>query len=123
MRGEAQMKKLKLLHVKTGKAPETIEVNGSLRVLQGLVGGYIETVRIGKEYVLVVNDMGKLQGLPLNFIWTKNGKVLDEIHGDAFIACAGEEDFESLTETQIEKLKGAFGTFEEWYKAFDAAMI
>ena len=51
---------------------ETIEVkpkNGtdfSLEELQGFVGGYIEIIGHGKDGLMVVNEEGKLDGLPLN---------------------------------------------------------
>lgn len=51
---------------------ETIDVqpkNGtdySLEELQGFVGGYIEIIGHGKDGLMVVNEEGKLDGLPLN---------------------------------------------------------
>ncbi|MBD5319380.1 MAG: DUF3846 domain-containing protein [Bacteroides sp.] len=38
----------------------------SLDELQGFVEGYIEIVHLTDEYVMVVNEEGKLIGLPLN---------------------------------------------------------
>jgi hypothetical protein len=37
-----------------------------LQELQGYVGGYIELVRLSDGKVMVVNEEGKLHGLPVN---------------------------------------------------------
>lgn len=34
--------------------------------LQGIVGGYIEAAAIGNGLIMVMNEEGKLKGLPLN---------------------------------------------------------
>lgn len=59
---------------------ETIEVNPkngtdySLEELQGFVGGYIEIIEINigfaKGKLMVVNEEGKIDGLPLNTMAT-----------------------------------------------------
>lgn len=38
----------------------------SLEELQGFVGGHIEIVRLGHGEIMVVNEEGKLQNLPVN---------------------------------------------------------
>ena len=38
----------------------------SLEELQTIVDGYIEVVRLGENRIMVVNEEGKLQGLPFN---------------------------------------------------------
>lgn len=43
----------------------------TLEELQKAVGGYIEIVPIDKEYSLVVNEEGKLMGLPINEVATR----------------------------------------------------
>lgn len=38
----------------------------SLEELQSIVGGYIEIVWLSQFYLMVVNEEGKLNGLPMN---------------------------------------------------------
>lgn len=42
-------------------------IPNDLRTFQRIVDGYIETVRIDNGVVMIVNDCGKLRGLPYNF--------------------------------------------------------
>lgn len=73
---------------------ETIDVkpkNGtdySLEELQGFVGGYIEIVRIDDERLMVVNEEGKLNDLPINSIATYMAREL--IVGDVLVCKANE---------------------------------
>jgi hypothetical protein len=77
---------------------ETIEVkpeNGtdfSLEELQEIVGGYIETVPTYKRgEILVVNEEGKLLGLPFNREATVLARIYnDYIAGDALL-CKEDE--------------------------------
>ena len=53
----------------TGEVIETEPRNGedfSLDELQGIVGGFIEIVHLADGRVMVVNEEGKLDGLPVN---------------------------------------------------------
>lgn len=55
-------------------------------------GGYIETVQIAGDCVLIVNEEGKLQGLPANFPFF--GDVI--VRTAVFVGIDGE-DFCSLS--------------------------
>lgn len=65
-----------------------------LRTLQKLVGGYIECLYVGDK-IMVVNEEGKLQGLPVNKrateIALKNG-INDIIVGDVVLCNPDEID-------------------------------
>ena len=53
----------------TGEIIETEPSNGtdfSLTELQAVVGGFIEVVHLPDGRLMVVNDEGKLNGLPIN---------------------------------------------------------
>ena len=73
---------------------ETIEVhpkNGvdfSLEELQGFVGGFIEIVRVDDDRIMVVNEEGKLNELPVNGIATYMAREL--IVGDVLVCKADE---------------------------------
>ena len=59
--------KMTVLCVKPGKKPACIEIEAGLDALQRAVGGYIEAVYPHEDPVaLIVNEEGKLNGLPLN---------------------------------------------------------
>lgn len=43
----------------------------SLEELQGFVGGYIEIIGLGNNRLVIVNEEGKILGLPKNIFVTK----------------------------------------------------
>ncbi len=57
---------MKAIRKKPGCAPEIIEVENTLKALQAEVGGYIETVTIASDAVVICNEEGRLCGLPYN---------------------------------------------------------
>ena len=56
---------------------------------------------------MVCNEEGKLLKLPPNFMY-----MGDIIVGDVFFCSGGEEDFESLTDDQVEFLMVILNFFE-----------
>ncbi len=97
------MKKLKVLLKKVGRESEVIEIDDTLEAKQKLVGGLIEVVPCGK-YDLVCNEEGKLLGLYPNCVINH-----DMICGNFFLANTDYEkgEFKSLTDEEIEMLKGS----------------
>lgn len=75
------------------------EIGDDLRSLQAEVDGSIEVVHLFSKGcpVLIVNEEGRLKGLPEN-------KRIPGIVGDAFFIGVGDEDFVSLTHGQVESL-------------------
>ena len=57
---------MKAIRKKPGCAPEIIEVENTLKALQAEVGGYIETVTIASDAVIICNEEGRILGLPYN---------------------------------------------------------
>ena len=57
---------MKAIRKKSGCAPEIIEVENTLKVLQTEAGGYIETVTIASDVVVICNEEGVLLGMPYN---------------------------------------------------------
>ena len=60
----------------------------SLKELQGYVGGYIEIISLGRGERMVVNEEGKLLGLPYNdgaTFWCRVAGLGHTIVGDAVI--------------------------------------
>ena len=102
--------KLSVLLVQPEKVPERIEIDSGLAALQNAVGGYIEGVYPYEDPVaLVVNEEGKLNGLPLNrALRDEDGHVYDVIAGSFLVVGLGETDFISLTVEQQEKYEKIF---------------
>jgi hypothetical protein len=80
--------------IKTDGSVQTIKpLNNetfSLQELQGFVGGYIEIISLKDNTYMVLNEEGKLEGLPINDvatnIWVKNFGQTDYIVGNVLIA-------------------------------------
>jgi hypothetical protein len=59
--------KIKVIIKEPGKAPEIKTITNDLGTLQSIVGGYIETVTLASDFVIICNEDGKLWNLPYNF--------------------------------------------------------
>lgn len=66
-----------------GKLSREIDITPDLTTLQDLVGGYIEAVHIAEDLILIVNETGKLDGLPANVFcgddYLPNSMILSRI--------------------------------------------
>lgn len=108
--------KMTVLVVEPEKAPYTQEIGTDLEALQKAVGGYIQAVYPYEEPVaLIVNEEGKLNGLPLNrALRDDSGSPYDVAAGTMLIVGLGEEDFCSLTAEQIRQFTEKFKTPEQF---------
>ena len=97
-----------VLLVEPNQHPRPVEIGTGLENLQSAVGGYIEVVYPFDEPVaLVMNEEGKLDGLPLNrALRDDNGEIYDVVAGSFLVVGLTDEDFGSLTPDQMK-------TFEE----------
>ena len=102
--------KLSVLLVQPEKVPERIEIDSGLDALQKVVGGYIEAVYPYEDPVaLIVNDEGKLNGLPLNrALRDEDRQIYDVIAGPFLVVGLGESDFVSLSPEQQKKYEKIF---------------
>ena len=68
-------------------------ITNSLRAKQRFVGGIIQAICFDDEHKLdiVLNDEGKLLGLPINRAWIVDNKVIDIIVGEALICRHDDE--------------------------------
>lgn len=103
---------MKVLVVDVGRQPMVKKIEGSLRSMQEIVGGYIQPVYPWREEVaLVCNEEGKINGLALNRpLLDDRGQLVDIIAGTFFICSApiDSESFQSLTDEQIERYSRLF---------------
>lgn len=98
-----------VLILEPNKQPYTKTIANDLKSCQEIVGGYIEAVTLKDGSIMIVNEDGKIMGLPfcrdLNVIGHN-----DFIVGNAFICNGNDEgDFTSLEESQIELYTKIFG--------------
>ena len=87
--------KMTVLCVKPGEKPKRIEIESSLDALQRAVGGYIEAVYPYEDPVaLIVNEEGKLNGLPLNrALRDEDNDIYDIVAGTFLVVGLGESEF------------------------------
>jgi len=95
---------------RVGCEPEVVEIEHTLKAMQAIVGGYIETVT-SPGLALVCNEEGKLKGLPNNFLLRG-----DIIVGDAFFVGIDPDtlDFCSLSDHAVYSIMRRFNVMG-WY--------
>lgn len=93
-------KKIRILVKEPFAEPEERTVTDKLETYQKIVEGYIETVRIASDLLLVCNECGKLDGLTPNFAFCG-----DSIVGTVFFVSYDDDgNFVSLTDKQINSI-------------------
>ena len=100
------------------KKPIVTNISNSLQNIQRTVGiegkpAHFECVTLpihnNRGLVAVMDDEGKLKQLPLvRGLYDDAGCVVDCIHGTFFVCAAGDEDFASLDDYEIELVKNYF---------------
>ena len=108
---------MKVLIVEPLKTPYEQEIGNDLKSMQEVVDGYIQAIYPfeDEEIVIVCNDEGKLNGLPFNRVLKdEEGSIYDIVVGTFFLcrAPADSENFESLTNKQMEFCKRRFEQLE-----------
>ena len=74
---------------------------GSLKVLQTAVGGYVQAIDLNHTVTMWINEEGKLEGLPLNFhgtmFWSARfGFGTDQIVGDVVFTGGTDQEGDTL---------------------------
>lgn len=93
------MKKRKVIICSAEREPYAANVSDSLEALQKIVGGYIKTVTVFTDAVVICNEEGRILGLPENRSFFISG-----ICGDCLICGVDGEEFASLSEPECGKL-------------------
>lgn len=101
---------MKILEIKRGEEPELKEIGDSLEDMQEVVGGYIEVIYPFDDPVgVVVNEEGKLDGLPVSrFLYWQASEYVDAICGNFFICGLSEEDLADIPDDLVEKYTTMF---------------
>ena len=107
------------------RPPRIVTIPNELKAMQNLVDGYIEEYYpFDDNAVIICNEEGKLNGLRLNrAIYSArddNGeKQIKEIIAGSFFICAApvdSENYQSLSEEQLEKYSEMFKNPERFYR-------
>lgn len=91
---------IRVLYKQPGRMVRTMLIQNDLKRFQALVGGYIETVGVLKDVVMIVNEEGKIKGMEPNFLYG-----FDLIVGPAIFCRVDRDKLASLTEEQAEAVK------------------
>lgn len=116
---------IKVLLVEPEQYPRKVEISPGLESLQKAVGGDIEAVYPYSDNVaLVMNESGKIDGLPLNrALRDDEGQIYDAVAGSFLVVGLGEEDFSSLTDQQMEKYEKLFHQPEAFLRVNRKLMV
>ena len=82
--------------IEPDKAPRMETIYSELHTLQRLVDGYIEVCPLAEDMVMIINEEGKLRGLPKNF-WME--VIGDYIVGTAVFVGVDGDDFDDVPVT------------------------
>lgn len=116
---EMKPEKIMVVLLEPGKLSRTAEIGTTLEDMQSVVDGMIEAAYYlpDPDVCLVVNEEGKVNGLPLNRgVRDKDGHLIDIIAGTAFICDCSGENFGSLSDEQIKKYSGEFKFPEHFFR-------
>ena len=104
---EVPMSDMNVLLVQPESYPKSVTIGSDLESLQAAVGGSIEVVYPFEDSVgLIMNEEGKIEGLPLNrALRDDQGELYDIIAGDFLVVGLTEDDFGSLTPEQMDKFE------------------
>lgn len=92
---------MRILYKQPGQDPRSMVIPNELGVMQQLVGGHIETLRISDNGILVMNEEGKILGREPNFYL---GAIGDTIVGPVLVVGEDGEDFASLPDDEAAEI-------------------
>lgn len=98
--------KITVLLIEAGKNPQVIEIENSLEEFQRIVQGHIQYLPLFEDIdnaCMLLNEEGKILNLDINMFY--HG---DYLVGNIIICGCCEDNFQSLSEQQIERFKHLF---------------
>lgn len=115
---EAEKTTILVLMVEPNCYPKAVEIVANLQDLQEAVGGNIELTYPFEDNVgLIMNEEGKLEGLPLNrAIRDEEGQILDVVAGTFLVVGLANGSIDSLSPEQMKSFEEAFHQPEAFVK-------
>lgn len=119
------LNKIDVLLVEPGQYTKAMQIGTELEDLQEIVGGSIEvTYPFEEEVGIILNEEGKILGLPFNrAMRNDDGDVYDIYAGPFIVAGLTEDDFGSLTPEQMDKYEKMFHQPEMFVKMGRGLMV
>lgn len=114
-----------VLRVEPGEYPRPVRIGTGLHDLQDQVGGFIETsYPFADDACLIMNDIGKIEGLPPNrALRDEDGEVYDIVAGPFLVAGIKGDSFSSLTPDQVKHYSDLFHSPEVFVKMGQSVMV
>ena len=81
------------------------QIENTLKAHQAYVGGLIQAVHLTPEIIVICNDEGKLQQLPVNRARIDNDQVIDYFVGNILCVRHSGEEFASIEPEDIEVIE------------------
>ena len=107
---------MRVLVVEPEQRPEVREIADSLKEMQGIVGGSIQTIDLDNNVVLVCNVRSKDLDMPANrSLRDKDGQIYDIVSGTFFLCGTLAGNLTSLTTGQIKRYRERFYTPEMFW--------
>lgn len=105
---------MQIIRIEVGHEPRLIEMENTLKAFQEAVGGYIETVTLERTgLVVIVNEEGKLMGLPLNGMLNIGRLIGDPLAGTVLVVRADPngEDFAGVRACDLSLIQACWVPF------------
>lgn len=72
-------------------------IDNTLEAKQAIVGGLIEVVSLTPELDIIINEEGKLRGLPINRMWlSEEGEPIDILVGNIIVVRHEADEFTDI---------------------------
>ena len=109
------MEKIKVIKITTSDDITIINIDNEITALQNEVGGYIEPIYLPNDYIMIIDEEGKIKEKDVNYLATDILKYAfdtpDFIVGDCFICKRDNNDIRGLTYKEIKE-------FFDYYELF-----
>ena len=99
---------MKILYKAPGEALRSMVIPNELGVMQQLVDGYIETITLLDDLVIICNEEGRINDMKKNF---RIDALNDFVFGPALFVGADGEEFCSIKEEHEKLIRGFFEMF------------
>lgn len=108
---------MKIIVYEPNKEPYIEDIDGSLKSMQGVVGGYIETLSLMSDCVIVCNEEGALMSLPLN----NRGWI--KLFGTFFLCKAKGEELVGFGKKEIDEVRRMCPRNQQLNDAYSAGIL